>query len=108
MIEFLKTLREDFTDRDYKVSGEGVAMQASPQRTPMGKAQATFYKAFEAAKGDVGRLGASWCTIQITMYAKIGDHSKSEARNFVLAGEGRANEGWTVLPGIFEPNLYRI
>ena len=45
----------------------------------------------------MARLDASWRTIQITMYAKIGKQSVPEvAANFALEGEGRGKEGWTV------------
>ena len=60
-----------------------------------------FHRTFVAAKGYVERLEPSWTTIQVTMYAKIGDQRKSEvAGDFVLGGEGRSNEGWTVSSGI--------
>ena len=41
----------------------------------------------------MGRLEAGWRIIQITMYANIGEHKRSEvAATFILEGEGRANE----------------
>ena len=83
--------------------GKVVANELSPQRKPMAKAQAMFFKAFDRAKGDVGRLDASWGAIQLTMYATLGEQKGSDmATKLVLDGEGRANEGWTVRPGIFE------
>ena len=57
----------------------------------MVEAQAMFLKAFESATGDAGRLDSSWSTIQITMYAKVGDERSSEvAVKFVLEGEGQS------------------
>ena len=46
----------------------------APMETP-GK-DSGFFKAFEGSGGDVGRLEVSWETIQITMYAKIGEYIK--------------------------------
>ena len=51
---------------------------------------------------------------QITLYATIGEQRRSEvAAQFVLEGEGRANEGCTVLSGVlnqmytdFDPTLF--
>ena len=61
-----------------------------------------FFKAFEAAKGDVGRLEHSWDKIRITMHAKSGEPKRSEvAAKIVLEGKGRANEGWTMHRGVF-------
>ena len=61
----------------------------------MGKAHAMFYRPFAAAKGTrSGRL-------QITMYAQIGELRRTEAAaRFVLEGEGRADDEWTVFPTI--------
>ena len=76
---------------------------AEPQRRPRGKAQAVFFRAFEGAKGDTGSLQASWRTIQITIYAKSGEHKRSEAAaKFVLKGEGRATEERTVRTDSFD------
>ena len=37
----------------------------------------------------------------MTMYARIGEQRKSEvAANFVLEGQGLANEGWTLCSGV--------
>ena len=50
----------------------------------------------------MGRLEASWETIQITMYARIGEHVRSEvSAKIVLEGDVQANEGWTVTSGRF-------
>ena len=64
---------------------------------PLEKAHAMSHRALAAAKGDVERLDPSWGTIQAAMYAEVGDQRKSElSAKFVLEGEGRTNEGWTV------------
>ena len=47
-------------------------------------------------------LEASWETIQILMYARIGEHVRSEvSAKIVLEGEVQANEGWTGDSGRF-------
>ena len=54
MIEVLKMVGKVLTDKNHKVRGQTVRanIELSPQRIPMGKAQARFYKAFSEAKGD--------------------------------------------------------
>ena len=67
-------VKKDLSDKYYKVNGEKsrTSLELSPQRNPLGKAQAMFYRAFAAAKGDEGRLESSWELVQIIDYAKIG------------------------------------
>ena len=99
----LRALRNEFADRRSRSMTKGVrcASELSPQRKPMVEAQAMFFKAFEAAKGDVGIFEPCWGTIQITMHAKLGGKKRSEvAATIVLEGEGRAKEGWTVRPSV--------
>ena len=65
----------------------------------MEKAETMLFKSMEEAKEDLGRWQASWRTIQITMYAKLGEEMQSDiAAKFVLEGEGCVNEGWTIVP----------
>ena len=46
------------------------------------------FNAMEEARGDLGRLPASWGNIQLTMYVKLGDVVRSEgAAKFALEGE---------------------
>ena len=56
-MEALKTLRQILVGQNYTVQGENVrcALGLSPQRRPVEKAQAMFYKTMEEAKGDFGR-----------------------------------------------------
>ena len=89
--------------RSTRREGEGKSATESPEKTCGAKAQAMFYKPFAAARGDTSRTEPSWRTIQITSCAKsrcgVGALRKTEAAlKFVLEGEGRANEGWTVFP----------
>ena len=53
MIETLRNLRKVLTDRDYNVNGEveRASLELSPQKKPMGKAQAMFFNSlFEATR----------------------------------------------------------
>ena len=63
----------------------------------------------EEAKGDLGRLQASWLESQITMHATLGDERRSEvSAKFLLEGEGHVNEGWTIRARRVAPNVYRF
>ena len=62
------------------------------------------FKSFEIAEGEVGRLEPSW-----GMYAKLCEQRRSEvAAKFVLEGEGRANEGWTMSTGVLSQRYMYI
>ena len=74
MIDALKNLRQILVDQNYKVRGGNVrcAFDVSTQRRSTEKAHAMFFsRLWEEARGDLGRLHASWRAIQITMYAEL-------------------------------------
>ena len=61
----LLVLRQEFTDKGFKVQGFGG--RCSLERRPPCKPPAIFFKAFDIAKGDTGRLEAISDAIQITL-----------------------------------------
>ena len=69
---------ESFQSIEKKHSGQMLTIRSGTE-PPSGEAQTMFYKAFEVANGDIGRLEPSWRTIQVTVYAEIGDQRKAEA-----------------------------
>ena len=92
IIESLKRWRKDITDRDHKVNGERVRciLEVSSLRNPS-----------MLPKGMSKDLSQVVGTIQVTMYAKIGEQRQSEvAVMLVLEGEGISIGGWTVFPWI--------
>ena len=65
----------DVADCDYEVNGERVrcSLELSIQRRPSRKQKPLFYLTCKPARGDAERLEPSWRTVQVAMYAKIGD-----------------------------------
>ena len=79
-----------------------MSSRSTRKRDPWGKPRQCFSEGMEEATGDLGRLEASWETVQITMYAQIFDESRSEvAAPFVCDGEGHSNKVWTMAPIFF-------
>ena len=94
--------------RSERREGEGKLGTELTNET-LGKAQAMFYGTCSVAEENEGRLEPSWRTIQVTMYAKIGDFgSREAATKCVVEGEEGGNEGWTLFTGNLQTDVYRF
>ena len=89
-------IQKDLADKDDQVNGETVRanLELSPQRKPLSKAQAMFYKALHEAEGDKAKKHP-WCwSIQVSYCAEVGALGCRElAARYVNEGEGHVQEG---------------
>ena len=63
-------MKTDLENKDYKVNGETVRtdLEVTPQKKPLSRAQALFYRAFRDAKGHKSKMETIWgCIISFCL-----------------------------------------
>ena len=84
------------------------SLELSPPKDTSVQGSSRVVRSLYCCKRDKDRVKPNWGKIQITFYAEIGALRTMEAAaRFIVEGEGKVNEIWTVFFSGLKSNVHR-
>ena len=105
MIGLRKIMKEELDEEAYKIHGQNVKarLEVSPQRRPLTKTQALFFKGLKEVGGGESEVRAFHGKRQISFFV-----GRDIAAKFTCEGEGHANEEWVIEMHVVSTNVCRF